>query len=96
VSGYVVPEEGEAGSSGPTAWAEALTPGLGWIAFDPARKQCADARYVRVAVGFDQASAAPFRTAHMGGAVESVDSALRIGDARALSQSQGQRQGQSG
>jgi len=76
VSGYVVPSEGETGN-GLYAWAEAFVPGFGWIAFDAVHDLCPNADYVRVAVGFDALSAAPFRGSHSGGD-EAVTSALRI------------------
>ena len=60
------------------AWAEALAPELGWVAFDCAHDLCPDARYVRVAVGFDCASAAPLRSSHSGVGVETVATALQI------------------
>ena len=66
------------GPPGLTAWAEALAPDLGWVAFDCAHKVCPDARYVRVAVGFDFASAAPLRSSHSGAGVETVATALQI------------------
>jgi transglutaminase-like putative cysteine protease len=84
VSGYLVPED-PASSGTPSSWAEALTPGLGWIAFDPVHDLCANARYVRVAVGFDARGAAPFRASHSGGE-EAVTTTMRI------EQAQGQRQ----
>ena len=41
------------------AWAEAYVGGLGWVGFDPANHICPTERYVRLACGFDAASAAP-------------------------------------
>lgn len=93
VSGYVAPESGDT-ATGMSAWAEAASPGLGWVAFDAARNLCADASYLRVAIGFDAASAAPFRTSHSGAGVETVETLVRITDA--FSQSQGQNQRQNG
>jgi transglutaminase-like putative cysteine protease len=43
------------------AWAEAMAPGLGWIAFDAVNDMCADENYVRVAAGLDIRDAAPVR-----------------------------------
>ena len=77
MSGYALPAPGE-WATGMTAWAEALAPDLGWVAFDCAHNICADARYVRVAVGFDSASAAPLRTSHSGAGAETVSTALQI------------------
>jgi transglutaminase-like putative cysteine protease len=86
VRGYIAPGEGEA-ARGLFAWAEADAPGLGWIAFDPVHDTCADDRYVRVAVGFDSQSAAPFRGAQSGGGEEAVTAAVRI--EQAMGQGQG-------
>jgi transglutaminase-like putative cysteine protease len=44
------------------AWAEALAPGLGWVAFDPVHDLCPNDRYVRVAAGLDAKDAAPVRS----------------------------------
>ncbi|WP_066650780.1 MULTISPECIES: transglutaminase family protein [Sphingomonas] len=52
------------------AWAEALVPDLGWIAFDPANGICATDSYLRVAVGLDYLDAAPIRGARRGGGGE--------------------------
>ena len=41
VSGYALPASGE-WASGMTAWAEALAPDLGWVAFDCAHNLCPD------------------------------------------------------
>ncbi len=86
VSGYVVAAPGVE-EPGLAAWAEALTPGLGWVAFDAARDLCADHHYVRVAVGFDHASASPFRTAH-GGAAETIATSVEAHDLSGQWQSQ--------
>jgi transglutaminase-like putative cysteine protease len=75
VSGYLVDDPPPQGLF---AWAEAEAPGLGWVAFDPVHKICADARYVRVAVGFDGLGAAPFRLGHSSGGGVSVDAKVRI------------------
>ena len=85
VSGYLVPEEGPE-PLGLFAWAEAVTPVLGWVAFDPVHDQCADDRYVRVAVGFDSQGAAPFRVSQSGGGSETVEAQLRIEQAFGQSQ----------
>lgn len=44
------------------AWAEAWDDGLGWIAFDPMLGYCPTERHVRVAVGFDAATAVAVRS----------------------------------
>jgi len=85
VSGYLVPREGPP-PQGLFAWAEAMTPVLGWVAFDSAHDQCADDHYVRVAVGFDSHSAAPFRISQSGGGGEKIDASVRIEQAAAQSQ----------
>ncbi|THD44836.1 MAG: transglutaminase family protein [Bradyrhizobium sp.] len=84
VSGYFV-DEGSPGH-GLFAWAEAEAPGLGWVAFDPVNNQCADARYVRVAIGLDGPGATPFRTAHSAGGGAKVDSTVRIRQASGQAQ----------
>jgi transglutaminase-like putative cysteine protease len=84
VSGYRLAEADEA-PTGMFAWAEALSPGLGWVAFDPVHDLCPSESYVRVAVGFDARGAAPFRVAHSGGD-ESVTSAARVEQAIAQGQ----------
>jgi transglutaminase-like putative cysteine protease len=85
VSGYLAPREGPT-PQGLFAWAEATAPVLGWVAFDPVHDQCADDRYVRVAVGFDSQGAAPFRVSQSGGGGETVDASVRIEQAAGQSQ----------
>jgi transglutaminase-like putative cysteine protease len=80
VSGYLAPRDAPESAYAPQslfAWAEAETPTLGWIAFDPVHNCCADDRYVRVAVGFDSNGAAPFRAAQSGGG-ETVGGTLAV------------------
>ena len=58
ISGYLLMDDRidqEAGHG----WAEAYVEGLGWVSFDVANEICTDARYVRVASGFDYRDAAP-------------------------------------
>jgi len=76
VSGYLADDAPP--PEGLFAWAEAEAPGLGWIAFDPVHKVCTDARYVRVAVGFDGLGAAPFRLGHSSGAEAHVNAQVRV------------------
>ncbi len=85
VSGYRAPRDGPA-PQGLFAWAEAVAPVIGWVAFDAVHNQCADDRYVRVAVGFDSLGAAPFRAAQSGGGAETIDETVRI--EQAIGQSQ--------
>jgi transglutaminase-like putative cysteine protease len=78
------------------AWAEALVPGLGWVAFDPANGICATECYVRVAVGRDYLDAAPVRGARRGGGEERMDVQVMATGEQVQSQAgqwQSQRQG---
>jgi transglutaminase-like putative cysteine protease len=54
------------------AWAEAFVPDLGWVGFDPANHVCPTEHYVRLACGFDAASAAPITGTRRGGGAESL------------------------
>ncbi|WP_029029394.1 transglutaminase family protein [Salinarimonas rosea] len=63
------------------AWAEALAPGLGWVAFDPSFGVCAGPRHVRVAIGLDAPGCAPVRGARYGGGAESLSVRLSVQDA---------------
>jgi transglutaminase-like putative cysteine protease len=87
VTGYVAPDAGER-VCGMDVWAEAFAPGLGWIAFDATRDLCANDRYIRVAVGFDYASAQPFRTTHSGVSAETIETRLTIQNLANQGQSQ--------
>jgi transglutaminase-like putative cysteine protease len=87
VTGFVTPEDSER-VTGMDAWAEAFAPGLGWIAFDAVRDLCANDRYIRIAVGFDHASAQPFRTTHSGIGAETIESSINIQILTGQSQSQ--------
>ena len=60
------------------AWAEAWVDGLGWVGFDPANGMCPTERYVRLACGFDAASAAPIRGTQRGGANEDLDVRVEV------------------
>jgi len=61
VTGYLVADAPEE-TAEMFAWAEALSPGLGWVAFDAVHDLCPNDRYVRVAVGLDAKDAAPLRS----------------------------------
>lgn len=69
------------------AWAEALVPDLGWVAFDPANGVCATDAYVRVAVGLDYLDAAPIRGARRGGGLEQLSVAVHAGATQQQTQS---------
>ena len=60
------------------AWAECRVEGLGWVSFDPANGVCATDAYVRVAVGFDYATACPLRGVRTGGGAERLESEIRL------------------
>lgn len=60
------------------AWAEAWVDGLGWVGFDPANGMCPTERYVRLASGFDAASAAPIRGTQTGGENEDLDVRVEV------------------
>lgn len=69
------------------AWAEALVPDLGWVAFDPANGKCATTSYLRVAIGLDYRDAAPLRGARRGGGGENLSVTVDASDAMRQSQS---------
>lgn len=60
------------------AWAEAWVDGLGWVGFDAANGMCPTDRYVRLACGFDAASAAPVRGTQRGGENEDLDVRVEV------------------
>jgi transglutaminase-like putative cysteine protease len=60
------------------AWAEAWIDGLGWVGFDPANNMCPTERYVRLAWGFDAASASPIRGTQRGGENEALDVTVEV------------------
>ncbi|MFN3641625.1 MAG: transglutaminase domain-containing protein [Gemmobacter sp.] len=76
VSGYLLTED-KAADAG-HAWAEIHVPGLGWVGFDPTNRCCPDARYVRLASGFDAADAAPVRGMARGTQAEALDVAVAV------------------
>ena len=83
VSGYFCRADGVTEQDAGHAWAEALVPDLGWVAFDPTNGISATDQHLRVAVGLDYLSAAPVRGAQTGGSGEAlsvrvlVDQAMR-------------------
>ena len=76
VSGHLVRNDGLITQPAAHAWAEALVPDLGWVAFDPTNGMCATESYLRVAVGLDYRDAAPVRGARRGGGTETMDVAV--------------------
>lgn len=78
VSGYL--STGNAGEAfrASHAWAECRVEGLGWVSFDAANGVCATDAYVRVAVGFDYATACPFRGVRTGGGTERMSTEIRL------------------
>jgi transglutaminase-like putative cysteine protease len=80
VAGYRLGDE--PGEAGVHEWAEAHIPDLGWVAFDATVPFCPDARYVRVAIGFDGQDGAMTRSAHSGGE-EKIETAIRVEQAGA-------------
>lgn len=81
VSGYFLHEATSATSEAGHAWAEAHVSDLGWVAFDPANGVCANANYVRVAIGLDYLDAAPVRGSQSGGTAEELGVRVDIRDA---------------
>jgi transglutaminase-like putative cysteine protease len=75
VSGYLHSERSEMAGH---AWAEAYVGGLGWVSFDPANRQSATDAYVRLAVGFDYAGAAPVVGCRTGGGGEALSVQLAV------------------
>lgn len=72
LSGTLAPSEAH------HAWAEAWIEGLGWVGFDPANGMCPTDRYVRLAWGFDAATAAPIRGTQRGGEQEALDVKVEV------------------
>ncbi|HMN86048.1 MAG TPA: transglutaminase family protein [Bauldia sp.] len=82
VSGYLFRPDGADGpkpGGAAHAWAEALVPRLGWVAFDPSNGISATDAHVRVAVGLDYLGAAPVRGTRYGGSGETVAVRVAVG-----------------
>ncbi|KNG93122.1 transglutaminase family protein [Pseudaestuariivita atlantica] len=77
VSGYLMLDD-RIDQDASHAWAEAWTEGLGWVGFDVSNGICPDARYVKVATGFDYTDAAPVSGLRFGAGAETLDVALRV------------------
>ncbi len=75
VSGYLA---GEHDGMASHAWAEAHVEDVGWISFDPSNRQSATDSYVRLAVGFDYASAGPVIGSRAGGMGEDLMVRLQV------------------
>jgi transglutaminase-like putative cysteine protease len=71
VTGYLLLDD-DSDAVAHHAWAEAFTPELGWIGFDPANNVCPTERYVRLAIGIDAPGAAPIRGSRHGIGRESL------------------------
>jgi transglutaminase-like putative cysteine protease len=89
-SGYFRRVDGVVEQDAGHAWAEAKTPELGWVGFDPANGISTTEAHVRVAVGLDYLSVAPIRGTRRGGGSETLEVTLRVEDARSQGQSQRQ------
>ena len=81
VTGYLCLDQ-EGASVAHHAWAEAFTPNLGWIGFDAANGVCPTDHYVRLAVGFDAATAAPVRGTMRGAGSEALTVEVVVRDAQ--------------
>lgn len=90
VSGHLARDGEAAQQDAAHAWAEALVPDLGWVAFDPANGISATDRYVRVAVGLDYLEAAPVRGARRGGGHETLTVEVHAVETAAQRQMQSQ------
>jgi len=77
VTGYLLTED-EHPSAANHAWGEAFLPTLGWVGFDPANRLCPTETHVRLACGFDAASAAPVTGTRQGGGVEELSVTVTV------------------
>jgi transglutaminase-like putative cysteine protease len=77
VSGYLWGGGGR-GHLASHAWAEAFVQDLGWVSFDPTNSQSATEAYVRLAVGFDYATACPVRGSRRGGGDEILNVRVQV------------------
>jgi transglutaminase-like putative cysteine protease len=60
------------------AWAEALVPRLGWVAFDPTNNLIGTDRHIRVAIGRDYADVPPTRGVYKGEAESELSVAVVV------------------
>jgi len=86
VSGYFRRNDGVEEQDAGHAWAEALVPDLGWVAFDPANGISGTEAHVRMAIGLDYLGAAPIRGSRVGGGTETLDVKLRVEQGKAAVQ----------
>jgi transglutaminase-like putative cysteine protease len=94
VSGYLYCEPDAEGhcSLASHAWAEAFVDDLGWVSFDTTNSRCATDAYVRLAVAFDYAGAAPIRGVRSGGGLEEMSVRVLVTQQQGQSQAQDQTQ----
>jgi transglutaminase-like putative cysteine protease len=87
VSGYLVPGSADAGEAkqeeviggqASHAWTEILTPGSGWLAYDPTLGAPVGLRHVRVAYGRDYGDVAPVRGVYKGHAGQRLSVDVRV------------------
>ncbi len=86
VSGYLCATEDGDQQQASHAWAEALVPDLGWVAFDPANGVSPHEGYLRVAVGRDYADTAPVRGLRTGPGEERMAVRVAVLDAAIVQQ----------
>ena len=86
--------EGHRASLASHAWAEAFVDDLGWVSFDTTNSRCATDAYVRLAVAFDYAGAAPIRGVRRGGGLEEMSVRVLVTQQQGQSQAGGQTQSQ--
>jgi transglutaminase-like putative cysteine protease len=82
VSGYFSRADGVVEQNAGHAWAEALVPDLGWVAFDPTNGMSSTEQHLRVAVGLDYLNAAPVRGAQSGGSGEALSVKVLVNQAQ--------------
>ncbi len=77
VTGYLLMDPGQTAEAN-HAWAEIWDNELGWIGFDAANRICPTERYVRLASGFDAASAAPIRGIRRGAGPDALKVSVSV------------------
>lgn len=60
-------------------WAELHLGAIGWVGFDPCAGSSPDESYVRVAIGVGLADVTPVAGTRVGGGIEELDVAVRVG-----------------